>query len=178
MPRTRTLVAALGALAAIAGGISTAGPAIAAPQPAMTAPPSAMADLPGSVAPFAMHAQATGDAGGSSRLTIQVWLRPRNPAICKLAGTSALFGPVALIPHSPVSWRALVCPASLCGNDEPIATDGQGHPPFIGYTGQVTRRGYDNVTGLGSPNGRHCSGAATSIWSVRNERPQSFLDRK
>jgi hypothetical protein len=28
-----------------------------------------------------------------------------------------------------------------------------------GYTGQVTVKGYDNMTGLGTPNGQHFLGA-------------------
>src|ERR1700688_2170286 len=72
MSRTRTLTDAIGAVAATIGmTIGTAAlPAAASPRPPDT-------PLAGSVAPFTSHAQATGNVGGSRRLSIQLWLTPR-----------------------------------------------------------------------------------------------------
>jgi hypothetical protein len=44
------------------------------------------------------------------------------------------------------------CPAAVCGRAGLITADDQ-DPSLIGYTGQVTPPGYDNMTGLGSPDG-------------------------
>jgi hypothetical protein len=72
MSRTRTLTAAIGTMAAIGGMlIGTASrPAQASARPAGT-------PLAGSVAPFTGHTQATGSVAGSSRLSVQLWLRPQ-----------------------------------------------------------------------------------------------------
>jgi subtilase family serine protease len=71
MPMTRTLIGAVGAMAAVAGlTIVGAGAAGAAPRPA-TVP------LAGSTAPFIAHSRVLGAVPASKRLTIQVWLRPR-----------------------------------------------------------------------------------------------------
>jgi subtilase family serine protease len=75
-----------------------------------------------------------------------------NPAFYKLIGTSAFLDPLPLTHASPVIRRAIVCPAAACGVNTLIATDGQGpHTPFFAYAGQVTLRGYDSMTGVGTP---------------------------
>jgi subtilase family serine protease len=66
-----------------------------------------------------------------------------DPALYKLAGTSALFDPLPLTSRSPLSWRALLCPASQCGEDRLIYLDDMSHN-MGGYTGQVT--GADTTT--------------------------------
>jgi subtilase family serine protease len=73
-----------------------------------------------------------------------------NPALYKLAGTKALFDPLPLTSHSPAPWRAMVCPTTQCGVPLLITVDNQ-DPSLQGSAGQVTQRGYDNMTGIGAP---------------------------
>ena len=47
----------------------------------------------------------------------------------------------------------MVCPAQFCGPLSLVTFDDQS-PRLPGYTGQVTLKGYDNMTGLGTPNGQ------------------------
>ena len=72
------IVALSGALAMAAAALtSAAGPAAAAPG---SRPGPAARRLAGSVPPFARGPRVTGDVTGGTRLTIQVWLRPRTGA--------------------------------------------------------------------------------------------------
>jgi subtilase family serine protease len=83
-----------------------------------------------------------------------------NPAIYKLAGTSAFFDALPLTSHTPALYRGVECDIvqfdDICGDPKPVPTlttfDDQS-PAMKGYTGQVTLKGYDNMTGLGTPNG-------------------------
>jgi hypothetical protein len=75
-----------------------------------------------------------------------------NPVLYKLSGTSAFYRTLLLTRHSPALQRAEYCPAAVCGRAGLITFDDQ-DPGMIGYTGQVTLPGYDNMTGLGSPDG-------------------------
>jgi subtilase family serine protease len=83
-----------------------------------------------------------------------------NPAIYKLAGTSAFFDALPITSHSPAAYHGLECDIAifddLCGSPKPVPTlitlDDQ-NPKMKGYTGQVTLKGYDNMTGLGTPDG-------------------------
>ena len=45
------------------------------------------------------------------------------------------------------------CPAAVCRVNVLASSDDQ-NPDMIGYTGRVTLTGYDNMTGLGTPNGQ------------------------
>ena len=76
-----------------------------------------------------------------------------NPAIYKLAGTSAFLDPLPLTSSSPALYRGIVCPGYTCGITGLLTNDDQSSSlPF--YTGQVTLKGYDNMTGIGTPNGQ------------------------
>ena len=75
-----------------------------------------------------------------------------NPAIYKLAGTSAIFDPVPVTSTSPVGFRGQSCDARTCGIQLLTTADDQ-NPNMFGYTGQVTVRGYDNMTAVGTPDG-------------------------
>lgn len=80
-----------------------------------------------------------------------------NPLLYKLAGTSAFTDTLPLTRHSPPLYRGVYCPAAdrFCGspfNTLPVFDDQSYRMP--GYTGQVTLPGYDNMTGLGTPNGQ------------------------
>jgi subtilase family serine protease len=82
-----------------------------------------------------------------------------NPAIYKLYRTSAFFGTLPLTAHSPTLYRGVECDivifANLCGKPavQTLMTFDDQNPKMKGYTGQVTLKGYDNMTGLGTPNG-------------------------
>lgn len=75
-----------------------------------------------------------------------------DPAIYKLAGTSALFDPLPLTSRSPALFRGMACDAHTCGVQLLTTSDDQ-NPGMFGYTGQVTLRGYDNMSGVGTPAG-------------------------
>jgi subtilase family serine protease len=77
-----------------------------------------------------------------------------NPTFYKLAGTSALHDALPLTNSSPALWRGVFCGVSLCGAYFFDQFDDQS-TSFNGYTGQVTTKGYDNMTGIGTPNGQH-----------------------
>jgi subtilase family serine protease len=81
-----------------------------------------------------------------------------NPVFYRLAGTAAFHDVLPETRRSPARFRAVACASGsgLC-----IDVTGPGLNIFdeqtrglAGYTGQVTLKGYDNMTGLGSPNGQ------------------------
>lgn len=78
-----------------------------------------------------------------------------DPVLYRLYHSNAFFDPTPLTSHSPAPWRGLVCPVSptQCGLPQLAIHDDQNRD-MAGYTGQVTLRGYDNMTGLGTPNGQ------------------------
>jgi subtilase family serine protease len=108
MSRTRTLTAAVGAMAATIGmtigGASMSAQASAKP-----------ADTPvaGSAVPFTSHTQATGNVASSKRLSIQLWLRPRVAAAQRYASAVSTPGN-ALFHHyvSPDSYTARFGPSA------------------------------------------------------------------
>jgi subtilase family serine protease len=82
-----------------------------------------------------------------------------NPLIYKLYGTDAYFDTLPLTSHSPALYRGLDCDlvifAHLCGGPKNLVphltTFDDQNPKMAGYTGQVTLKGYDNMTGVGTP---------------------------
>ncbi len=72
-----------------------------------------------------------------------------NPVLYKLYRTGAYHRTLPLTSRSPALQRAIVCPAAICGRNVLVTFDDQS--PTI--TSQVTLPGYDNMTGLGTPNG-------------------------
>jgi subtilase family serine protease len=82
-----------------------------------------------------------------------------NPAVYKLYRTSAYFGTLPLTSHSPALDRGVECDiaifANLCGKPpvQTLMTFDDQNPKMKGYTGQVTLKGYDNMTGVGTPDG-------------------------
>ena len=83
-----------------------------------------------------------------------------DPAIYRLHGTSAFFDTLPLTSHSPALDRGVECDltefANIClgptKNRIPsLTTNDDQNPHMKGYTGQVTLPGYDNMTGLGTP---------------------------
>ena len=76
-----------------------------------------------------------------------------NPVFYKLFGTSAITGTRPLTSSSPAPFRGTACDAATCGTQLLTDFDDQ-NPAMEGYTGQVTLNGYDNMTGVGTPNGQ------------------------
>jgi hypothetical protein len=69
-----------------------------------------------------------------------------------LAGTSALNDLKPVTPSTPAQYHGVYCADEACiGVPSSVWTfDGQSKD----YTDQVTAKGYDTMTGLGSPNGQ------------------------
>lgn len=77
-----------------------------------------------------------------------------DPVLYRLAGTSAIRDMLPLTSRTPAAYRATVCPTIDCGPGRFLLPFDVQSLAMPGYTGQVTAKGYDNMTGLGSPNGR------------------------
>lgn len=79
-----------------------------------------------------------------------------NPVFYRLAGTSAFHDALPLTAASPKLYRAEVCPAGpLCFKTTALAIFDDQSPSMKYYTGQVTLRGFDTMTGIGTPNGQN-----------------------
>jgi subtilase family serine protease len=85
-----------------------------------------------------------------------------NPAIYKLNRTSAFYDTLPLTGHSPALYRGVECdllefvniclgPDTQTNRIPSLTTFDDQSPSMEGYTGQVTAPGYDNMTGLGTP---------------------------
>jgi subtilase family serine protease len=76
-----------------------------------------------------------------------------NPAIYRLAGSSALNDARPVNYKTASRYRGVACDADLCGILLLTASGDQSWS-MQGYTGQVTAPGYDTMTGVGTPNGQ------------------------
>jgi len=76
-----------------------------------------------------------------------------NPALYKLAGTTAFNDARPLPAKADPAYRGVACDAASCGLLLLTMFDDQS-PSMAGYTGQVTAPGYDTMTGIGTPNGQ------------------------
>jgi subtilase family serine protease len=76
-----------------------------------------------------------------------------NPALYRLSGTTALHDMLPLTARSPGLFRSVACTPQACGVVTLLTFDDQS-PSMAGYTGQVTRKGYDNMSGVGTPRGQ------------------------
>jgi subtilase family serine protease len=92
-----------------------------------------------------------------------------NPAIYRLAGTSAFYDLLPLTRHSPGRYRGVECdlPRLICGPTTKLVPtlttfDDQSRA-MRGYTGQVTAPGYDTMTGLGAPDSPHFIAALRAV---------------
>ena len=72
-----------------------------------------------------------------------------NPVLYKLHGTDAFHDTLPITSHSPVTERVMYCPPVFCHVKALVTVDDQDR----NGTSQVTLPGYDNMTGLGTPNG-------------------------
>jgi subtilase family serine protease len=76
-----------------------------------------------------------------------------NPVLYQLGGTQAIRDILPSTSATPGLLRGVVCNVAFCGANSLITFDDQNRG-MRGYTGQVTLKGYDNMTGLGVPNGQ------------------------
>ena len=75
-----------------------------------------------------------------------------NPALYQLAGTAAFHDALPLSAAAPPAYHGVTCDQAQCGQLSLTTFDDQSRS-MAGYTGQVTRPGYDTMTGVGTPNG-------------------------
>ncbi len=76
-----------------------------------------------------------------------------NAALYQLSGTSAVHDALPITSSSPTAYKGVWCGADACGLEALTTFDDQSLDMF-GYTGQVTLKGYDNMSGIGSPSGQ------------------------
>jgi subtilase family serine protease len=76
-----------------------------------------------------------------------------NPVLYRMAGTSALHDALPVTSATPTRYRGVACDEAMCGLLSLTQFDDQSYSMLF-YTGQVTRTGYDNMTGVGTPNGQ------------------------
>jgi subtilase family serine protease len=76
-----------------------------------------------------------------------------DPVLYQLNGTSAIHDMLPSTSSTPGLFRGEACTTGFCGAVSLITFDDQ-NPNMNGYTGQVTVKGYDNMTGIGTPNGQ------------------------
>jgi subtilase family serine protease len=76
-----------------------------------------------------------------------------DPVIYRLGSTPAIHDILPSTSRTPGLYRGEACTPSFCGLVSLIIFDDQSYN-MEGYTGQVTQKGYDNMTGVGTPNGQ------------------------
>ena len=77
-----------------------------------------------------------------------------NWGLYRLAGTRAVTDALPITGNSPSRYRGVACDVADCGVLSYFPFDVQSWS-MAGYTGQVTRTGYDTMTGIGTPNGQN-----------------------
>jgi len=78
-----------------------------------------------------------------------------DPVLYQLNGTRAFHDLLPSTKHTRGLYRGLACTKAFCFGIVQLVTIDAQNPHMNGYLGQVTARGYDNMTGIGSPNGQH-----------------------
>jgi subtilase family serine protease len=76
-----------------------------------------------------------------------------DPAFYKLAKTRAFHDVLPLTSKTPAADKGVYCDPFYCGIPAILGFDDQSYS-MPGYSGQVTLPGYDNMSGVGSPNGQ------------------------
>ena len=77
-----------------------------------------------------------------------------NPVLYKLAGTRAFRDVLPRTARTPSLYLATSCDVAVCGVQGLNVFDVQSTDKAAGYDGQVTLKGYDTMTGLGTPDGQ------------------------
>jgi subtilase family serine protease len=75
------------------------------------------------------------------------------PVLYKLLGTSAVNDTLPVTSATKAKYHGTVCDQYTCGIELITGFDVQSYN-MLGYTGQVTAKGYDNMTGVGTPAGQ------------------------
>jgi subtilase family serine protease len=75
-----------------------------------------------------------------------------DPVLYRMTGTSAIHDILPSNSRVPGEYRGEACTPSFCGIVSLVTFDDQSYS-MQGYDGQVTLKGYDNMTGIGTPNG-------------------------
>jgi subtilase family serine protease len=76
-----------------------------------------------------------------------------DPVLYRLNGTAAVRDMLPSTSRTPGFFRGEACTTTLCSAFSLITFDDQDQA-MAGYTGQVTQKGYDNMTGIGTPRGQ------------------------
>jgi len=76
-----------------------------------------------------------------------------DPVLYHLNGTPAFHDILPSTSKTLAFYRGEACTVSFCGGEALLTFDDQ-NPNMFGYDGQVTVKGYDNMTGIGTPNGQ------------------------
>jgi hypothetical protein len=87
-----------------------------------------------------------------------------NPLIYQLAGTTAFHDILPITSSTPKLFRAALCNHDTCQATGLETFDVQDHS--VPYSGQVTLKGYDNITGLGTPAGQRFITALRALLRV------------
>jgi subtilase family serine protease len=77
-----------------------------------------------------------------------------NSALYRLAGTRAINDTLPITGKTPSKYQGVACDVAACGALSYFPFDDQSWS-MLGYTGQVTRKGYDTMAGVGTPNGQN-----------------------
>jgi subtilase family serine protease len=77
-----------------------------------------------------------------------------NSALYRLAGTRAINDTLPITGKTPSKYQGVACDVAACGVLSYFPFDDQSWS-MLGYTGQVTRKAYDTMTGVGTPNGQN-----------------------
>jgi subtilase family serine protease len=85
-----------------------------------------------------------------------------NPVLYRLNGTKAVRDILPSTASTPSQFRGVACNVAFCRAPALITFDDQ-DPSMNGYTGQVTAKGYDNMTGIGTPRGQQFIKALRSL---------------
>jgi subtilase family serine protease len=110
----------------------------------------ALSDIGGTSLATPLVAGVVADAEQGQRMSFGLL----NPALYRLAGTSAINDALPLTSATPAAYRAVACDVALCGALSLFPFDVRSYS-MLGYTGQVTAKGYDTMTGIGTPNGQN-----------------------
>ena len=98
-------------------------------------------------APLVAGIVAAADQGQSSSFGFL------NPALYSLAGSKALNDPLPITSSSPAAYQGVYCADQACIGAPPSVWTFDDQDPSS--TNQVTAKGYDTMTGVGTPNGQN-----------------------
>jgi subtilase family serine protease len=77
-----------------------------------------------------------------------------NPALYRLAGTHAVNDALPITSKTPAKYHGVACDVDVCTLLSYFPFDRQSWSMVL-YTGQVTVKGYDTMSGIGTPNGQN-----------------------